>query len=388
MERFRIGQDVQRKILFVTGTRADFGKLKPLMKRVELAPAFSCLIFATGIHLLARYGSTINEIHKAGFRNIFPCMNQDGGSCEMDTVLANTVQALGHYVREIQPDMIVVHGDRVETLAGAIVGALNNILVAHIEGGELSGTVDELIRHAVTKLSHLHFVSNEDARRRLVQMGELESSVFVIGSPDIDVMLSENLPGLEEAKNHYEIPFDKYALFAYHPVTTEDQRLGAHVSEVMEALKESGWDFVAIHPNNDRGAEIILEQLLPLQANPHFRIFPSIRFEYFLTLLRYACAIIGNSSAGIREAPVYGVPTINIGTRQRNRFRYPSIVDVAEDKTEIVEAMRRLPGRFAPSLHFGNGNSAEEFIGRLSRPELWQTPRQKQFQDVAFQVTG
>src|SRR6266705_1787677 len=126
----------------------------------------------------------------------------------MDLVLANTVQGLGHFVREFPQDLIVVHGDRVETLAGAIVGALRNILVAHIEGGEVSGTVDELIRHAVSKLSHLHFVANTEFAERLVQMGENEDSVFVIGSPEIDIMLSENLPGLEEVRKHYEIPLD------------------------------------------------------------------------------------------------------------------------------------------------------------------------------------
>jgi UDP-N-acetylglucosamine 2-epimerase (hydrolysing) len=176
------------------------------------------------MHMLSRYGSTAIEIHKAGFDNIFPYINQDASvNSQMDLVLANTIQGLGHYIRECPPDLIVVHGDRIEALAGAIVGALNNILVAHIEGGEVSGSVDELIRHAVSKSSHLHFVANDEARARLVQMGEARSSIFVIGSPDIDVMLSDSLPDLEEVKTKYEIPFAEYAIFLLHPVTTELQ---------------------------------------------------------------------------------------------------------------------------------------------------------------------
>ena len=178
-----------RHILFLTGTRADFGKLKPLIEATSRTPGLKTSIFATGMHMLARYGATVHEIRKAGFRNIFTYINQDGSrATQMDLVLATTVQGIAHYVRENPPDLLVVHGDRIETLAGAIVGALNNILVAHIEGGELSGTIDELIRHAVTKLSHLHFVANRVARNRLLQMGERSESVFTIGSPDVDVM--------------------------------------------------------------------------------------------------------------------------------------------------------------------------------------------------------
>ena len=213
---------MRKSILFITGTRADFGKLKPLIARVEAAEAFDYRIFATGMHMLSRYGATLSEIARSGFQNIYPYLNQDPfGSSGMDLALANTIQGLGHYVREYSADLIIVHGDRIEALAGATVGALQNILVAHIEGGEVSGTVDELLRHAISKLSHLHFVANQEARTRLMQMGEQPDTVFVIGSPDIDVMLSDSLPSLDEVKSHYDIPFDDYCIFMYHPVTSE-----------------------------------------------------------------------------------------------------------------------------------------------------------------------
>lgn len=373
------------KILFLTGTRADFGKMKPLMQQVERSEAFECVVFVTGMHMLARYGETLIEVQKAGFQNIFPYINQiNSAQAQMDLVLANTIQGLGYYIRELPPDLIVVHGDRVEALAGAIVGALNNILVAHIEGGELSGTVDELIRHAVSKLSHLHFVANEQAHQRLLQMGEIDESIFCIGSPEVDVMLSDSLPTLEEVRRYYEIDFAEYGILIYHPVTTERHQLKQHINAVVAALRASGWNVVVIYPNNDAGSELILDAILPLEAESRFRLLPSMRFEYFLTLMKHAKAIIGNSSAGVREAPVYGMPTINIGTRQTNRFDYPSIMHVPEETAKIVQAMRNLPSAVTPSRHFGRGNSAELFMAALREPSLWQTSPQKQFRDLLY----
>ncbi len=377
-------ETMPKKILFITSTRADFGKLKPLMRKVEQSSAFECYIFVTGMHMLSRYGSTINEIKKSNFKNIFPYMNQmDNNGFDMDIVLANTIQGIGHYSREYKPDMIVVHGDRVEALAGAIVGTLNNILVAHIEGGEVSGTVDELIRHAVSKLAHLHFVANDEARMRLIQMGETKDSIFVIGSPDIDVMLSESLPTLQEVKQRYDIPFEEYFIFSYHPVTTALHKLIQDIDVVVDTIKDSRLNFIIIYPNNDRGSDIILESLKRLENNMRFKLFSSLRFEYFLTLLKHAKAIVGNSSAGIREAPVYGVPTINIGNRQINRYQYPSIVDVRENKSDILGALRNLPTGIKPSLHFGDGNSAEAFLQYLQDPGFWSRSCQKQFQNFS-----
>ena len=151
-----------RKILFLTGTRADFGKLKPLMQIVEASSQFDLHVFVTGMHTLSRYGFTQEEVRKAGFKRIITYNNQVLRE-PMDLILANTINGLSRYVHETRPDMIIVHGDRVETLAGVIIGAISNILVAHIEGGERSGTIDEVIRHAVSKLSHLHFVANDAA---------------------------------------------------------------------------------------------------------------------------------------------------------------------------------------------------------------------------------
>lgn len=377
----------RRRVVFVTGTRADFGKLKPLILRTQEVEGLDVRVFATGMHMLARYGSTILEIERAGCRSVHPFVNQDGSvTSQMDLVLAQTVQGLGLYVREVRPDLLVVHGDRIEALAGAIVGALNNVLVAHVEGGELSGTVDELLRHAVSKLAHLHFVATAEARARLIQMGECGESVFVTGSPDIDVMLSGDLPPLGEVRRHYEIPFEHYGILLYHPVTTERGRLRRDAEAVLEAVRRSGWNFVALYPNNDAGSEVILARLRRLAGHPRIRLLPSMRFEAFLTLLRHARAIVGNSSAGIREAPVYGVPTVNIGSRQYRRHHAASILDVPADADAILGALARLPAGLVPSLHFGSGRSAELFVAALRSRRLWETPPQKQFRDAPVPV--
>lgn len=372
-----------KKILFLTGTRADFGKLKSLIKAVEEEPGFDYSIFVTGMHTLSRYGYTVDEVHKAGFRNIHVLMNQITGE-PMDLVLANTIGGLSRYVSEYAPDLIVVHGDRVEAMAGAIVGALNNILVAHIEGGEVSGTIDGLIRHSVSKLSHLHFVANDEAAERLKQLGEDPKTVYVIGSPDIDLMVSPDLPSLEEVKRYYEIDFPDYAIMLFHPVTTEQEIIRKQVEELVDAVLASGLNYVVIFPNNDLGCEDIFKAYRRLEGNDRFRIFPSLRFEYFLTLLKNAQFIIGNSSAGVREAPVYGLPCINVGTRQQDRYLHPSIINADGEKQVIGKAIRKVltAKRADGSFHFGRGESWKCFVEALRRDELWRTPQQKQFYDI------
>jgi UDP-N-acetylglucosamine 2-epimerase (hydrolysing) len=304
----------------------------------------------------------------------------------MDLTLAKTIEGFSSYCKTINPDLIVIHGDRVETLAGAIVGSLNNILVAHIEGGELSGTIDELIRHSVTKLSHIHFVSNNEAAKRLIQMGEIKSSIFTIGSPDIDIMFSNNLPSKETVKEYYKIDFDTYAIVMFHPVTTEAKQMKQYANDFVESLLEIKENFVVIFPNNDLGSKYIIEAYHKIKDNSRFRIFPSLRFEYFLVLLKNAKFIIGNSSAGIREAPYYGIPIINIGTRQQNRSLNADIINVDYQKENIVKALELvLSHKINPIVNnFGNGNSAELFLNSLLSDEVWNINYQKQFKNITF----
>lgn len=373
-----------KKIVFLTGTRADFGKIKSLIQAVEQTEGFTAYVFVTGMHLQEEYGYTLLEIQRCGFTHVDTFANHTH-EATMDLTLAKTIQGFSAYCQSVQPDLIVVHGDRVETMAGAMVGALNNILVAHIEGGELSGTVDELIRHSVSKLSHLHFVSNEEAQKRLLQMGELPESVYVIGSPDFDIMISPHLPDRDEVKRYYGIPFEQYSIAMFHPITTEVSDMQAYANQFVDALLESDRSYVVIYPNNDLGSQYIIDAYHEkLAEHPRFRVFPSVRFEYFLTLLKHAELMVGNSSAGIREAPFYGIPVVNVGTRQRNRSKNACICNVDYSTRAIVEALaeHRSVVENDHLDEFGEGSSDVQFINALSSESLWAINHQKQFRDL------
>lgn len=376
----------KKKIVFLTGTRADFGKLKSLIQVSENSSLFETHIFVTGMHLQKKYGNTWLEIKKSNFKNIHKFKNNDS-SQKMDLLLAKTIEGFSEYISQLKPDLIIVHGDRVEALAGAISGSLQNILVAHIEGGEISGTIDELIRHAVSKMSHIHFVSNHEAESRLLQLGELKNSIHVIGSPDMDLMNPEKLSPLNEVKKYYDIAFNSFAIAMFHPVTTELNDLKIQARNFVDAMIESDKNYILIYPNNDLGTDIILDEYKRLIGNKNFRIFPSLKFEYFLTLLYNCEFIIGNSSAAIREAPFFGVPSINIGSRQNNRSQAKSILNIDPVKDGILMLIQEISSIDINSMkseekNFGTGDSNIRFIDLISSEKFWQVSKQKQFQDL------
>ena len=372
-----------RKILFITGTRADYGKIKSLIKGIENSENLEAYVFVSGMHLVEMYGGTYREVLKDGYRNIYVAYGLiNSGNMSYD--LGDVICQLTGYVKNIKPDMIVIHGDRIDALAGAIVGALNNIRVAHIEGGELSGTIDESIRHAISKFAHIHFVCNEEAKKRLMQLGESENRIYVIGSPDIDIMLSDKLPTLAEAKNRYEIPFEEYGILMYHPVTTEYEKIGRNIEELTNAIVESGKNYIIIYPNNDLGSEIIINAYRKLENEKKYRIFSSTRFEYFLTLLKNAEFMIGNSSAGVRETSVYGVPAIDIGSRQKGRYSIKinkNIQHVEENCKEILKAIEDISKYRIKGSSFGMGNSTEKFLKVINDNKIWEQNIQKEFID-------
>lgn len=374
-----------KKIIFLSGTRADWGKIKPLIAKVKEHKKFQYKIFVCGMHLLDLYGKTFIEIYKDGFDEVFLAKSHKHGE-KMDLALSDCIKQFRKAIDIEKPDMIILHGDRLEALAGAIVGSFNNILVGHIEGGEISGTIDESIRHSISKLSHLHFVANQTAKSRLIQLGEKQENIFIIGSPDLDVMNSPSLPSFAEAQNHYHQikPFNQnYAIFSYHPVTTEIQKLKSHLKEIIQALKTSKQNYIIIYPNNDLGSSLIIKALRKLENLPNFAIFSSIKFEYFLSLLKNAQFIIGNSSAGVREAPFFGIPCINLGSRQEGRFApNPSILQTRENTKEILKAIKQIPSLpRLPKQEFGDGKSAEKFIAILEDPKTWNLSLQKKFID-------
>ena len=372
---------MKESLLFVTGTRADFGKLEPLATAAREA-GFPVSFFVTGMHMLERYGLTKHEVHRLPGVEVFEYLNQRAGDPQ-DLILAKTVFGFSDFVHDNRPDLVIVHGDRVEALACALVCATNYIRCAHIEGGEVSGTIDEVFRHCNTKLAACHFVSSEAARVRVMALGEAAETIHVIGSPELDVHDQPSGVTLAEVKERYSIPFDDYGIVLFHPVTSETGTIRAQAAALYAALQASGRNFVLVNPNNDPGSDAIFSVLGSLPA-AQFRRLPSMRFAYFSELLKNAAAMVGNSSAGVREAPFLGVPSLDVGTRQTNRAQAPSLFAcTATDRAAIERFLAQEWGRRYPAhTAFGQGRAADRFIAVLQDPRFWSQSLQKEFRDI------
>ncbi|WP_430512792.1 UDP-N-acetylglucosamine 2-epimerase [Pannonibacter phragmitetus] len=367
-----------RRLLFLTGTRADFGKLEPLAIAARNA-GHEVTFFVTGMHMLEKYGLTRNEVQRLPGVIKHEFINQRLGDPQ-DIILSKTILGLSDWVHENRPDLTIVHGDRIEALAGALVCATNYIRCAHIEGGEVSGTIDEVYRHCNTKLCTYHFVSSEAARTRVLTLGEEPGTVFNIGSPELDFHGGPSGVTLDEVRRRYAIPFTEYGIAVFHPVTSERDTIGEQAQSLFAALSASGRNFIVISPNNDPGSEDIFAEIEKLDPT-RFRHLPNMRFAYFSELMKNAAAIIGNSSAGVREAPFLGIPSLNLGTRQLNRSVAPAITEAsAFDREAIADFLTNRWGqRYASDRSFGQGNSASRFVEILSGAGFWDAPLQKHF---------
>lgn len=369
---------MSRRLMFLTGTRADFGKLEPLATAARDA-GHEVAFFVTGMHMLERYGSTRHEVERVKGVRRQEYINQRIGDAQ-DIVLSKTLIGLSDWLHEFPPDLTIIHGDRIEALAGALVCATNYIRCAHIEGGEVSGTIDEVYRHCNTKLCTYHFVSSQDARDRVIKLGEDPKTIFTIGSPELDIHLRGEGIAISEVKQRYEIPFEDYGIAVFHPVTSERDTIGAQAESFFSALKESRRRFVVILPNNDPGSEEIFQIIKQLPTD-RFRCLPSLRFSYFSSLMKHAAVMAGNSSAGVRETPFLGIPSLNVGSRQHSRSCSSTITDVtAFDRDAILDFLNNTWGqRHAADNSFGSGNAAERFVEVLSGETFWQISQQKHF---------
>lgn len=370
----------KKKIIFVTSTRADFGKLKSLIKICKKNKNFQVHIVITGMHLIGKFGNTYREVLKVFKKNIIKFKNQslnDG----LELILAKTTSKFSNIVKKIKPDLIVIHGDRVEALGCALVGSLNHILTAHIEGGEVSGTIDDTIRHALTKLSHIHFVGSNTAYKRVLKMGENKDSIFNIGSPDIDIILKKKLPNIVHVKKRYSINFSNYAILLWHPVTSKTYTLKKDTVKLLNFLEKLNRNVIIIYPNNDPGSSYILNVYSKIK-NKKFKILKSLRFESFLTLLKNSEFIIGNSSSAIYEAPMFNIPSINIGDRQHKRLKLSTIKNYQIDELN-TQGIERFIKNFkkAKRNNFGTGNSDKKFISVIKKKEFWKISNQKIFSD-------
>lgn len=367
-----------KKLLFVTGTRADFGKLEPLAYAAQQA-GFEISFFITGMHMMKRYGETRLEVKRFAGAEFFEFVNQREGDA-LDFILSKTILGFSDFVHEHRPDLVIIHGDRVEALAASIVCAMRYIPSAHIEGGEVSGTIDESIRHCNTKLCATHFVSSETARQRVLALGEAPDRVYNIGSPELDTHARPSGVTIEEVKARYAIPFEDYGIVIFHPVTSEVDTMGAQARSLFGALQASGKNFVVIAPNNDPGTDAIFEVIETL-PKARFRLIPSMRFNYFSELMKNAALMVGNSSAGVREAPFLGLPSLDVGTRQNQRASGSSIVSAsALDTATIADFLATRWARHAEaSQAFGSGRSSEQFVSVLQTPGYWNQGQQKAF---------
>jgi len=374
----RVAPNMTRKLLFVTGTRADYGKLEPLAVAAQQA-GFAISFFITGMHMMRRYGETRLEVRRFPNAEFFEFVNQREGDAQ-DLILSKTILGFSDFVHEHRPDLVVIHGDRVEALAASIVCAMQYIPSAHIEGGEVSGTIDESIRHCNTKLCATHFVSSDAARQRVLALGEAPDSVYLIGSPELDTHARLSGVSIGEVKSRYAIPFDDYGIAVFHPVTSEADSIGAQAAALFERLQASGRCFVVIAPNNDPGTEDIFAVLERLPKE-RFRLIPSMRFNYFSELMKHAAVMVGNSSAGVREAPFLGLPSLDVGTRQTNRAQSPSIQACSAFEAAVIDRFlrERWGQRLPMDASFGAGDAAARFVDVLLREAYWQRPAQKVF---------
>lgn len=370
-----------RSLLFVTGTRADFGKLEPLAAAARDA-GFAVGFFVTGMHMLHRYGLTKLEVSRTNGVELHEFLNQRPGDPQ-DIVLAKTVSGFSDFIAEHRPDLVIIHGDRIEALACALVSATNYIRSAHIEGGEVSGTIDEIFRHANTKFATHHFVSSEAAARRVMALGEPPEVIHTIGSPELDFHGRDSGVALDEVRAHYDITTEEFGIVTFHPVTSEADSMGEQARALFDALKASHRAFITIAPNNDPGSEAIFDVLDSLPKD-RFRILPSMRFAHFSELMKHAACMIGNSSAGVREAPFLGIPSLDVGSRQANRASAPSLRQVAAHDQAAIDAFLRdeWGKRYPRDTAFGEGRAADRFVEVLSDASFWSTPLQKRFRDL------
>lgn len=371
-----------RSTLFVTGTRADFGKLEPLAIAARDA-GFAVSFFVTGMHMLDRYGLTKLEVQRTPGTRVHEFLNQRPGDPQ-DMILAKTVIGFSDFVKETQPDLVVIHGDRVEALACALVCATNYIRCAHIEGGEVSGTIDEIYRHCNSKLSSHHFVSSDDAAKRVMALGEPRDHIHSIGSPELDFHSRPSGVTMAEVRDRYDLPFDDFGICVFHPVTSEAASMGTQAAALFGALDASGRSFVVIAPNNDPGSAAIFDAIEGLPPD-RFKVLPSMRFAHFSELMKNASAMVGNSSAGVREAPFLGLPSLDIGTRQTNRAKSPSVFFAdATDTTAIEAFLKEQWGQdHPPHDAFGAGSAASRFVAVLQTSAFWDSDLQKTFHDGA-----
>ena len=359
------------KVLFVTGSRSEWGYIKPILNILKKKKIKSeiCL---TNMHLLDSFGSSMNEVKKDGFKtNEKIYMALDGYNTYTTTKsLGVFMISFTDMLLRMKPDWVVIAGDRAESFTACVVSAYNNIATAHIQAGELSGNIDGQSRHAIGKFAHLHFCANKEFSNRLIKMGEQEFRIKTVGSPQLDELKSINNP-MKKKQIFEELNIEKmnnYLLVVYHSVTEEFYKTEKNFNIFFDSLKKINLPKIWILPNNDAGSGIIKSNILTKRRNDIF-IFDNINREKYLYILKHASCIVGNSSSGIIEAPTFKVPCVNVGRRQNKRLKAKNVIDIVDyDKVKIAKAINKaISVKFKKSLHdlknpYGDGKSSEKIV--------------------------
>jgi UDP-hydrolysing UDP-N-acetyl-D-glucosamine 2-epimerase len=375
-----------RKVLVVVGSRANYSSIKSVMRAVRAHPDLQLQLVIGASALLDRFGSVVDVIERDGFTaDAKVTMIVEG---ETPATMAKStglgLLELPTMFELLKPDVVITVGDRFETMATAIAGAYMNIPLAHTMGGEITGTIDESIRHAITKLSHVHFPANQMSADRIVRMGEHPDTVHVVGCPRLDMVaevLRNGSTGLdaeflerEGVGGHIEV--DKpFLLVSQHPVTTEYGEGERQIAETLAALHELQMPTIMLWPNVDAGSEDVSRGMRKFRERHHpeyIRFYKNFPVETFIRLMKCAACLVGNSSAPIREGAFIGTPAVNIGTRQQGRDRGPNVVDVPNDRAAIVEAVRRqiAHGPYASDHLYGDGEAGGRVADLLARVPL------------------
>lgn len=365
----------RRKVVYVTGTRADFGLMQSTLKAIHASSVLELGVVVTGMHLDARYGNTVREIEDAGLPVVarVPVSHVQSQGADTARNIATMLSGFVDAFAEIVPDLVLILGDRGEMLAAAIAGGHMSIPVVHVHGGERSGTIDEPVRHAISKLSHVHLVATEESSDRLVKMGEKPETVHVVGAPGLD--------GLTELASH-----EKKALFAelgleqgkqtalllYHPVLQEAAEAAEQVEAVIRTLLAENFAVLALKPNSDAGSAKVLGALERYSGQGDIRLLTHLRRGHFVSLLKHVDVLVGNSSSGIIEAASFGTPVVNIGSRQHMRQRNRNVIDVAAEETAIARglALAQQMGRLHPGNVYGDGNAGRRLVSILESLDL------------------
>ena len=333
-------------ILGVTGIRSEYDIMSSVFRAVNKHPDLDLQIVVTGAHLSEAYGHTIDEIHKDGFtvvEEIESLLNGDEASCRLKG-LAIQLQGLVQTVARVKPDILMVLGDREEAMTTALVGAYMNIPVAHLCGGDrVIGNVDDQVRHAVTKLAHLHFVTNSESVERIIRLGEQPFRVFDVGNPGLDRLLEVpviNIAELSTRLGFTIIEGEPFILLIQHVISTESNQAYEQMKESLEAIRELGIKTIISYPNSDAGGQQMIRAIHEYDSLPFIYAAKNIPRLEFVNLMRRASCLLGNSSAGILEAPLLKLPVINVGNRQRGRLHAENVQFVPHDKEQICAAIK------------------------------------------------